>query len=141
MVDSVQRAKQALNVNTDAALARSLGVAASVVAAYNRRHSVPLEQCIKIAEQTGVSLDWLILGKEDVSPENNLPVQEQMLLAGFRALDKQTQVKAFQAILSLADGEQNTEPATKQDRQFSGDIGQYNAGDGRIDTQTFSKNK
>ena len=24
---------------------------------------MPLEQCIKIAEQTGVSLDWLILGK------------------------------------------------------------------------------
>lgn len=26
---------------------------------------MPLEQCIKIAEQTGVSLDWLILGKGD----------------------------------------------------------------------------
>ena len=140
-MDFVERAKKALNVSTDTAMAKALGVAQTVVGGYKRRNSVPLEQCIKIAELTGVDLNWLILGTDTANPESDLPVQEQMLLAGFRALDKQTQVKAFQAILSLADGEQNTEPATKQERQFSGDIGQYNAGDGRIDTQTFSKNK
>ena len=33
---------------------------------YRKRQSLPMEQCIKIAERTGVSLDWLILGKGEM---------------------------------------------------------------------------
>lgn len=62
----VLRAKKALGVETDTALAKSLGVAQSVIGGYNRRNTVPLEQCVKIAERTGVSLDWLILGKGEM---------------------------------------------------------------------------
>lgn len=62
----VERAKKALGVKTDSALAAELGVAQSAIGGYNRRNTVPLEQCIKIAERTGVSLDWLILGKGEM---------------------------------------------------------------------------
>ena len=62
----VDRAKTALSVTTDTALAKALGLSQSVVGGYNRRQTVPLEQCIKIAERTGVSLDWLILGKGEM---------------------------------------------------------------------------
>lgn len=62
----VERAKKALGVKTDTALAAELGVAQSAIGGYNRRNTVPLEQCIKIAERTGVSLDWLILGKGEM---------------------------------------------------------------------------
>ncbi|QMT34807.1 LexA family transcriptional regulator [Neisseria wadsworthii] len=66
----VNRAKIALSVKTDIDMARKLGVSPSVVGGYNRRQTVPLEQCIKIAELTGVSLDWLILGKGEKNNDN-----------------------------------------------------------------------
>ena len=62
-MNAVERAKLALKVSTDTALASALGVHQSVIGGYKRRDSVPLEQCIKIADKTGVDLNWLILGK------------------------------------------------------------------------------
>lgn len=62
----LDRAKFAVKAKTDLALAEFLGVNASTIAGYKQRETVPLEQCIKIAERTGVSLDWLILGKGEV---------------------------------------------------------------------------
>ena len=47
-------------------MARYLGVSTPVVSGYRQRQTVPLEQCVKIAERTGVSLDWLILGKGEM---------------------------------------------------------------------------
>lgn len=71
-MDFVERAKEALGVKTDSGLAQALGVAPSVVAGYKRRGVVPLEQCIKIAELSGVDLNWLILSKGDsVKPKDN----------------------------------------------------------------------
>lgn len=65
MFDAVEQAKIALGVKSDLDMSKALGVAASAIGGYKRRNTVPLEQCIKIANQTGVSLDWLILGKGD----------------------------------------------------------------------------
>ena len=62
-MNSVERAKLAFGVDTDAALSRALGVSTSVIVGYHKRDSVPLEQCIKIAGKTGVDLNWLILGR------------------------------------------------------------------------------
>ncbi len=62
-MNAVERAKEALKVTTDTALASALGVHQSVIGGYKRRDTVPLEQCIKIADQTGVDLNWLILGR------------------------------------------------------------------------------
>ena len=59
----VERAKLALGVDSDAELSRALGISTSAVVGYHKRDSVPLEQCIKIADKTGVDLNWLILGK------------------------------------------------------------------------------
>ncbi|MDO1510904.1 MULTISPECIES: LexA family transcriptional regulator [unclassified Neisseria] len=59
----LDRAKISINAKTDLALAKFLGVNASTIAGYKQRETVPLEQCIKISELTGVSLDWLVLGK------------------------------------------------------------------------------
>lgn len=73
--NSIDRAKIAIDAKSDSDLARWLGVATSVISGYRRRETVPLEQCIKIAEQTGVSLDWLILGKGDQQAQSNSTVQ------------------------------------------------------------------
>ena len=64
--NSIERAKTALDAKSDYELAQKLNITPSSVGGYRKRGNVlPLEQCIKIANQTGVSLDWLILGKGD----------------------------------------------------------------------------
>ena len=65
------RAKIATDCKTDLAFAQWLGLTQSVIAGYKKRGNIPQEQCIKIAEKTGVSLDWLILGKGEMHPENH----------------------------------------------------------------------
>ena len=84
--DAVERAKIALNVKSDLDMSKALGVAASAIGGYKRRKTVPLEQCIKIAERTGVSLDWLILGKGE---------------AGAQAAAKSTVQGAFEILETL----------------------------------------
>ena len=62
-MNPVDRAKLALGVDSDAALARALGISTAAIAGYHKRDSVPLEQCLKIADLTEVDLNWLIRGK------------------------------------------------------------------------------
>lgn len=69
MENSIERGKQATKAKTDLELADFLEVNPSSVAGYRRRNTLPLEQGIKIAERTGVSLDWLFLGKGDMHPQ------------------------------------------------------------------------
>lgn len=73
MFDAVEQAKIALGVKSDLDMSRALGVAASAIGGYRRRNVVPLEQCVKIAGQTGVSLDWLVLGKGGRKPCSSEP--------------------------------------------------------------------
>ncbi|WP_455020608.1 LexA family transcriptional regulator [Neisseria elongata] len=62
----LERAKQALSAKSDYELSKQLGISTSAMSGYRKRQSLPMEQCIKIAERTGVSLDWLILGKGEM---------------------------------------------------------------------------
>lgn len=63
------RAKTATQSKSDYELSKYLGITTAAISGYKKRQSLPLEQCVKIAEQTGVSLDWLILGKGDMQPK------------------------------------------------------------------------
>ena len=101
----VDRAKTALSVTTDTALAKALGLSQSVVGGYNRRQTVPLEQCIKIAERTGVSLDWLILGKGEMAggrPSESAapPPDVQMLLTGWQGLSTEAKGEVLALVLA-----------------------------------------
>ena len=66
----LERAKHALSAKSDYELSKLLGISTSAMSGYRKRQSLPMEQCIKIAEKTGVSLDWLILGKGDPKPQH-----------------------------------------------------------------------
>ena len=62
--NAIDRAKIALGVRTDVDLAKTLNIAQSAVAGWRKRGMVPQEQAVKIAQMTGVSLDWLIFGQK-----------------------------------------------------------------------------
>ena len=69
-VDAVLlRLMSLFNVDNDSELARVLNVNRQTLASWRNRDSVPYSICINIAEERGVSLDWLLTGKgeEEVS--------------------------------------------------------------------------
>lgn len=139
---AVDRAKIALSVKTDSDMARKLGVAASVVGGYNRRQTVPLEQCTKIAEQTGVSLDWLILGKGEMRPENGatgLHPEQKMLLTGFDSLSSEQQDYVFALIRRLTRGETMEQAVQNVINIIHTSVGQANAGNGNIENLTINR--
>lgn len=102
-MNSIDRALAATQSKTDSELARFLGVAQSAIPGYRRRETLPLEQFIKIAERTGVSLDWLILGKGEAKAAD-VPAEEQMLLTGWRQLPAEKQDYIFDLTRKLARG-------------------------------------
>ena len=60
----LDRAKEALKVQSDKDLAAALGMATTTIAGYKTRGgALPLEQCVKVSDLSGVDLNWLITGK------------------------------------------------------------------------------
>ncbi len=65
----IDRAKKALSLETDKEFAQILGVSTSSVNGYRTRGGdLPLDQCKKVAQLSGVSLDWLVFGDGDPIP-------------------------------------------------------------------------
>ena len=140
-MNSIDRAYQLTNAKSRADLARALDVAPSSVQGYENRGVLPLEQCTKLAEQTGVSLDWLILGKGEMQPENTTPglhPEQKMLLTGFDSLNPEQQDYIFALIRRLTRGE-SVEQATRHVINIHGNVGQANAGNGHIENLILNK--
>ena len=147
----IERAKVALNAKTDYELAKKLGITHGSVAGYRRRNGVvPLEQCIKIAEITGVSLDWLILGKDERGhfPESDMETtpnsqtevldsDKTMLLAGWDFLNAEQRDCVFAVIRRLARGESVV--CSKPTINIQASVGQANAGNGNIENLTINR--
>lgn len=58
----VDRLREALGCDSDAALVRRLDLASGAVANWRARGSVPLSHCVSAAMEGGWSLNWLVLG-------------------------------------------------------------------------------
>ena len=63
-------------VNNDSGLARSLGVNRQTLASWRKRDSIPYSLCINVADQNGVSLDWLLSGIGERSRELSMPSRD-----------------------------------------------------------------
>lgn len=80
----IDRCRAALKLKTNKALAAHLQTSESGLCSRIKRNTLPVQLVIKVAEQTGLSLDWLILGKETAEP---LTPAEATLLHGWRQLN------------------------------------------------------
>lgn len=67
-----------LETSSYADMAGKMGVSKSTVGNWYHRESVPFEECVKLAQQQGVSLDWLFLGRgsRQLDPASPLYVDE-----------------------------------------------------------------
>jgi len=64
----IARMSAVVGATNDSELARELGVRRSTVGSWRARASVPYAECVRLAADRGVSLDWLLLGKESYAP-------------------------------------------------------------------------
>lgn len=66
-IDVVARLMKLTNSKKDGDLANALGVPKSNISNWRSRGSIPLDECLEIATEKKISLDWLILGRGDES--------------------------------------------------------------------------
>jgi transcriptional regulator with XRE-family HTH domain len=102
-VSITTRIKQALTTSgkSQADLARFLNTRQSTVTGWVREGRVPsADSIVPICEFTGVSFEWLLTGKGDISDES---VQERELLNAFRALPPAGREVALKQVVALAD--------------------------------------
>lgn len=87
-VDAVLlRLMSLFNVDSDSELARALNVNRQTLASWRKRDSVPYSICINIAEERGVSLDWLLTGKGEEEVSNVEPATESFSQADLKMLE------------------------------------------------------
>jgi phage repressor protein C with HTH and peptisase S24 domain len=59
----IDRMKEVVGVTKDVELAEALGASRSSTAVWKIRERVPYSECMTLAQQYGVNLDWLLLGR------------------------------------------------------------------------------
>jgi phage repressor protein C with HTH and peptisase S24 domain len=59
----VDRLKEVVGVTKDVELAEALGASRSTPAVWKIRDRIPFAECMEVAEQYNVSLDWLVMGR------------------------------------------------------------------------------
>lgn len=62
----VERMKKAGNLKNESAVARRLGVTPQALSNYKKRDTMPSGLILKFADMTGVSIDWLVYGGDDM---------------------------------------------------------------------------
>lgn len=68
VVSVLSRLKALFTVETDADLAEVMEVKKTTLSSWKRRESVPYAECVQIAQKKNVSLDWLLVGRDQFVP-------------------------------------------------------------------------
>ncbi|CBG87711.1 helix-turn-helix domain-containing protein [Citrobacter rodentium] len=87
-VDAVLlRLMSLFQVDNDSELARALNVNRQTLASWRKRDSVPYSICVNLAEERGVSLDWLLAGKGDDTSKEAEPATQNLSQADLKMLE------------------------------------------------------
>lgn len=77
----LDRIATALRLSNDTEVAQALGINRQTLGSWRSRDKVPYELCVTLAEDRGVSMDWLLLGE---GPMRRGEVAEQVVDHGAR---------------------------------------------------------
>ncbi|EAP0954384.1 TPA: helix-turn-helix domain-containing protein [Citrobacter braakii] len=87
-VDAVLlRLMSLFNVDSDSGLAKALDVNRQTLASWRKRNSVPYSICINLAEEKGISLDWLLTGKGEEEVSKVEPATQSFSQADLKMLE------------------------------------------------------
>jgi len=62
----LDRLQKALDVKSDSALSRAMGVNRATLGNWRTRDSVPYSICVNVAVEKGISLNWLLMGQGEM---------------------------------------------------------------------------
>jgi hypothetical protein len=62
----LDRLQELFEVDTDSALADAMAINRQTLGSWRSRDRVPYEECVNLAIQQGVSLDWLLIGEGEI---------------------------------------------------------------------------
>lgn len=117
----ISRLKQITATSTDSGLSERIGVSPQTLSSWKGRERMPYSVCIDLAEQHGISLDWLLTGvgpmKRTTEFEASSSEPEQRMLAIFRTLtvaDQQFVQQIAQERQRLRDLEQRLDKLYEQ---------------------------
>lgn len=117
----ISRLKQITTTSTDSGLSERIGVSPQTLSSWKGRERMPYSVCIDLAEQHGISLDWLLTGvgpmKRTAELEASSSEPEQRMLAIFRTLtvaDQQFVQQIAQERQRLRDLEQRLDKLYEQ---------------------------
>lgn len=89
----LHRMKDLTGAKTDAELSKALGISPQTLSSWKIRESIPYALCMELAQEQGVSLDWLFLGDGQQNrtsiaspPQGHSSAWETDLLKQLRAL-------------------------------------------------------
>lgn len=63
----MERMKALTGLTSDYALAKRFGKSTSAIHNWRKRGTIPIDECIQLSVEYNVSLDWLVLGREDTA--------------------------------------------------------------------------
>lgn len=118
----VTRMAIALGCANDSELARTLGRPRGTIGNWRARNSVPLDECMRIAEEKRVTLDWLLTGAE---PKFRADVRADLLTRAaqnLKALEEH-----LDGLVMLADTGGDEETARHADAVFAAALDMYGA--------------
>jgi hypothetical protein len=74
VTDIIDRMKTVLGITMDKELSEALGGSRGFISVIKNRGSIPYEECITLALDRGISLDWLLLGRGTKEAGGAVPV-------------------------------------------------------------------
>lgn len=72
----IERMKKAGSFKNDSVVARFLGVTPQALSNYKKREAMPYNLIFRFADKTGISLDWLVYGGDDMDRKNVKKIRE-----------------------------------------------------------------
>jgi predicted transcriptional regulator len=93
----MDRMKLVTKSNSNAELARNLGISPSTIGTWVSRQSFPYERCVQISIKHNVSLDWLVTGKEIIQKAQSTLTKDELKNSLMEGLFTAIQVRAMTA--------------------------------------------
>ena len=75
LMQVIDKLKEVFSVKSDRALAKAMGVAPTTVNSWRQRQSIPYAECVRIAVEKKLDLNWLLTGEGSMDRVQEEPAE------------------------------------------------------------------
>lgn len=114
----ISRLMNVVGVRSERELSRWFGYGPTTITSKRQRESIPYEECVRIAVERGISLDWLILGKGEAPAAPSEPIATPEEVAQASHLDEFVDVPLYDLQAAAGNGRLFSEEQEKHVLHF-----------------------